>query len=1005
MMRYIYILILVLTCATSIFAQGEHSLLLNAAAAPTSTIKGSTTGGVYILPDGGGTLLTSVSIGNIAWVLAGNALTGGTPATPVEFMGSTNNYDVVLKANNVEKLRLVSGGGLTATGGLTSSGATTLSALGLGIVHSSAVGVLSSSPVVLTSEVSGILPVSSGGTGNPSMTANAVLLGNGVGSISSVGPGAANTFFVTAAGAAPSWNSFNHDLTLLGNGIGTALGIDLAHANTWSATQSFSAGVTHSGATSPLTVNGSAGNNGDVLKSNGAGATPSWVSPASLGIVNACGGAVVNTITMFTSATTICNSPLTVTGANVAGSGTLTAATGLVATTGGLTVSAGGINNTGGMTSSGATTLSALGLGIVHSSAAGLLSSSPVLLTSEVSGLLPVANGGTGLNALAAGSLVYGSGGNPMNTLGIGGNGTVLTSNGTVPSWNALTTNASLTGNGTTGSFAINLSNTNNWAVNQNFAAGVSLTGATSPLSVGGAAGNNGDILKSGGAGATPSWVSAGSFAWVLGGNSAPSSNIFGTLSATDVDMRAGGTNQMTLRNTGGIEIPATTTAGVGAIFQNGGLLIHSIGGSNFFAGPNAGNLTTTGVGFNTGVGFGALGSNSTGFSNTSTGYNSLVQNTSGVQNTAAGAWALFTNSTGNYNTAMGLSALYNNTFDANSAFGSQALNSNTTGGYNTAVGYYALLNNTIGYSNTATGEHSMDGNVDGFFNTASGSYAMYNNNSGQYNTAIGGLYTLATNTSGTYNTAIGSYADVGSGNLTNATAIGANAVVNQSNSLVLGNGANVGIGQSAPTQKLEVTDGNILLSNTGTAGEMRFAEPGGTNYTAFKAQTHTAGSVTYTLPAADGTNGQTLATDGSGTLFWQGTSTNRFRSSVGTWLEHNISQGSANIVMDVDHQPNHTDVVQAFSGSIVGVTIGSDVPVTTGSISVEVLINGVGTGFFATITAGGGGGTDQYNSATQAAGITTFNANDRIGMRYSSSNPLVPNNGCHITCTPIVQY
>ncbi|MEI8201368.1 MAG: collagen-like protein [Bacteroidota bacterium] len=55
------------------------------------------------------------------------------------------------------------------------------------------------------------------------------------------------------------------------------------------------------------------------------------------------------------------------------------------------------------------------------------------------------------------------------------------------------------------------------------------------------------------------------------------------------------------------------------------------------------------------------------------------------------------------------------------------------------------------------------------------------------------------TNPTGTFNTIIGSDANVGSSNLTNATAIGANAIVSSNNSLVLGNRANVGIGTSSP--------------------------------------------------------------------------------------------------------------------------------------------------------------------------------------------------------------
>ena len=44
--------------------------------------------------------------------------------------------------------------------------------------------------------------------------------------------------------------------------------------------------------------------------------------------------------------------------------------------------------------------------------------------------------------------------------------------------------------------------------------------------------------------------------------------------------------------------------------------------------------------------------------------------------------------------------------------------------------------------------------------------------------------------------------------NLNNASAIGANAIVSQINSIVLGNGANVGIGNSAPSAKLHITTG-----------------------------------------------------------------------------------------------------------------------------------------------------------------------------------------------------
>jgi hypothetical protein len=71
-------------------------------------------------------------------------------------------------------------------------------------------------------------------------------------------------------------------------------------------------------------------------------------------------------------------------------------------------------------------------------------------------------------------------------------------------------------------------------------------------------------------------------------------------------------------------------------------------------------------------------------------------------------------------------------------------------------------------------------------------------------------------NTNESYNTFIGTGAN-GAVGIGDATAIGAGATVTQSNSLVLGNNADVGIGVSAPKARLDVRNGNIYL---GTAGQ-----------------------------------------------------------------------------------------------------------------------------------------------------------------------------------------
>jgi hypothetical protein len=51
--------------------------------------------------------------------------------------------------------------------------------------------------------------------------------------------------------------------------------------------------------------------------------------------------------------------------------------------------------------------------------------------------------------------------------------------------------------------------------------------------------------------------------------------------------------------------------------------------------------------------------------------------------------------------------------------------------------------------------------------------------------------------------------------------------------------------------------------------GDVRFADLDSSNYVAFQGPATVSSNVTWTLPSADGTSGQVLTTDGSGTLSW----------------------------------------------------------------------------------------------------------------------------------------
>ena len=79
---------------------------------------------------------------------------------------------------------------------------------------------------------------------------------------------------------------------------------------------------------------------------------------------------------------------------------------------------------------------------------------------------------------------------------------------------------------------------------------------------------------------------------------------------------------------------------------------------------------------------------------------------------------------------------------------------------------------------------------------------------------------------------------------------------------------------QQADGNKLfEINDGNFVgVGGNATApGEIRIFEDSdnGSNYSGFKAAASTTSSVAYQLPAADGSSGTHLTTDGSGVLSW----------------------------------------------------------------------------------------------------------------------------------------
>jgi hypothetical protein len=111
-------------------------------------------------------------------------------------------------------------------------------------------------------------------------------------------------------------------------------------------------------------------------------------------------------------------------------------------------------------------------------------------------------------------------------------------------------------------------------------------------------------------------------------------------------------------------------------------------------------------------------------------------------------------------------------------------------------TGYDAGRWNTTGSNNAFVGYQAGAWNATGYSNTAVGAWAGYYFN-------------------GSRNTFIGDSADATTSGLTNAAAIGYNAKVSRSNSIVLGDGnANIGIGTASPQAAIDVAKGDVYIED-----------------------------------------------------------------------------------------------------------------------------------------------------------------------------------------------
>ena len=271
----------------------------------------------------------------------------------------------------------------------------TLTSLGLGLTGQVLRGSTGADPgwgaVDLTTDVTGYLPVGSGGTGVGSITAHAIAVGDGTSAINEIAVGATGTILTGVTAGDPVWTTATYPSTAA---IGTILVASGANTITTLA---------------PDTA-------GYVLTDGGAGVAPSWVAPTVGTVTSVSGG--TNISTSGTAADPIIDLDATIT------------LTTVNATTFDTNVAAAGVTLSG-------TTLSADGSDAdidinITAKGTGQVIIDDLQLTTD----LAVTEGGTGASTLTDHGVLVGSGTGAITPLAVGATGeTIMGSTGADPTW------------------------------------------------------------------------------------------------------------------------------------------------------------------------------------------------------------------------------------------------------------------------------------------------------------------------------------------------------------------------------------------------------------------------------------------------------------------------------------------------------------------------------------------------------------------------------------------
>ncbi|MDB5189452.1 MAG: uncharacterized protein JWL82_409, partial [Parcubacteria group bacterium] len=604
----------------------------------------------------------------------------------------------------------------------------------------------------------------------------------------------------------------------------------------------------------------------------------------------------------------------------------------------------------GGITTSGTVTLGAL-TGVLHASS-GIVSASNVLLGSEVSGILPTTNGGSGWSTIVANTVLLGNGTGSFATTSAGVNGQSLALVNGVPTWVATSTLATISGQ-------LNLAS----QVTGTLPVGNGGTGSTT-LS---------GILKGNGTGAIVTAIGGTDYEVPLtfstglnrAGNVITNTGVLSAIAGTGVSV-SGATGNVTISNTGLLSLQQLGggTAQTGALTfatssatNNGvtlGLNITNTAGAFTFTPTLSGTLTVAGGG----TGITTVADGALLFGSGSTALNTLATSTAGKvlqldYSTGRPSWVatstlgLITAAVQNLGPAGQLQSGPTITI---------ASTTSTTNGLTSAMTITAA-GNTITYAPSLSGTLTVAGGGTGQTSFTSGQLL--------YGNGTNGLTSVATGTvsAGTGVSVTGGQSVIGSGLVITNTGVTSNV-------------AGTGISVSGATGAVTINNTGVL-SLAGTANQI----------TASAA----TGAITLSIPSQFNIQNASTTNLSANTLAVGGTATSSISSTGVLSLA-----GLTNSLLYTNG-----------SGAVSAVTVSSPLTFTTGTLAIQVG-NGSQNGYLSSgdwttfnnkisstsLSAGTG---ISYNSATGVitnTGVTSNVAGTGISVSGATGAVTVTNTG-----------